>query len=310
MWICPIPEGHIQAIGYDQRGRKQYRYHTLYRAVRDATKYERLAAFGAVLPSIRERVHADLRRPQLTREKVLATVVRLLEETCIRVGNEEYRKQNESFGLTTLRSRHVRIHGATLRFHFKGKSGQVHDIELTDRRLSRVIRECQCIPGHELFQYIDEDGERCRIESGDVNAYLREITGESFTAKDFRTWSGTRETVEVLEAMGPASSQSAAKKNIVEAVKQTSVRLGNRAATCRKYYVHPAVLDAYTDGSLFDFIRDARAQPGPHGLSREEVAMMRLLEKRSLEPLKKVAADPYLGEMLEESVKALAEAVA
>lgn len=276
VWISPTPAGHMQAVGYDQRGRKQYRYHPVYRAVRDATKFTRMVAFGSALPRIRERVQSDLKLDGLPRNKVLATVVRLLEETCIRVGNEEYRKQNESFGLTTMRNRHVRIHGHTLKFHFKGKSGLLHDIELTDRKLARILYECQCIPGHELFQYLDGDGQASKIGSDDVNAYLREITGEEFTAKDFRTWNGTRESAAVLNEIGPAENQSAAKKNIVDAVKRTSERLGNRPATCKKYYIHPAILDAYTDGSLFDVMRAAEPR---NGLSREEVAVMHLLAR-------------------------------
>jgi DNA topoisomerase-1 len=191
VWISPLPEGHLQAVGIDARGRKQYRYHPLYRKVRDATKFTRMVAFGLVLPQIRERAEHDIRLQGLPKERVLATIVQLLEQTCIRVGNEEYTKQNESFGLTTLRDEHVEIDGPTIRFRLRGKSGQEHDVELHDRRLAKIVFACQCIPGQELFQYIDPDGEHRKISSGDVNDYLREITGEDFTAKDFRTWVGT-----------------------------------------------------------------------------------------------------------------------
>lgn len=303
VWICALPSGHIQAIGYDVRGRKQYRYHPLYRAVRDATKFTRLVAFGLALPKIREGVAQDLKRTGLPREKVLATVVRLLEDTCIRVGNEEYAKENDSFGLTTLRNKHVQIDGQTLRFRFRGKSGQQHDVELTDRRMARILRECQCIPGQDLFQFIGEDGEPTKITSEDVNDYLREIAGQDFTAKDFRTWNGTREGTKILEALGPAETQTAAKKNIVEAVKQTAVRLGNRPATCKKYYIHPAILDSYVDGSLFEVLRAAEPQDGAYGLQREEVAMMQLLAVHKPEPLKIIEQEKDLTKVLKRSVE-------
>lgn len=306
VWICPTPRGHMQAVGFDQRGRKQYRYHSLYRAVRDATKFTRMVAFGLTLPKIREQVEKDIQQTGLPRTKVLATVVRLLERTCIRVGNEEYRKQNESFGLTTLRNKHVQIEGQTLRFHFKGKSGQVHDVELTDRRLARILRDCQCIPGHELFRYINEEGAPTNIDSDDVNEYLRQVAGEAFTAKDFRTWNGTREAAIVLESIGPAQTQTETKKIIVEAVKQTAQRLGNRPATCKKYYIHPAILDAYTDGSLFEVLRQAEPQSGPFGLAREEVAIMHLLASHKPEPLRVIEQNEDLGAVLKKSVEQIA----
>lgn len=306
VWICQAPNGHLQAIGFDQKGRKQYRYHPLYRAVRDATKFTRLVAFGLTLPKIRAHVDEDLKLTGMPRNKVLATVVRLLETTCIRVGNEEYRKQNESFGLTTLRNKHVQIDGYSLRFRFKGKSGQVHDIELTDRKLAKIVRECQCIPGHELFQYMNGDHEPVRVSSEDVNDYLREITGEDFTAKDFRTWNGTREAAVVLESIGSAATQTASKKNIIEAVKQTAKRLGNRPSTCKKYYIHPAILDAYSDGTLFDMLRQAQPQAGPHGLAREEVAIMQLLAMHKPQPLKDIEQDKDLTGALKKSVEQIA----
>lgn len=304
VWICASPAGHIQAVGYDQRGRKQYRYHPLYRAVRDATKFTRLVAFGLEVPKIRARIAEDLKLTAMPRNKVLATVVRLLEETAIRVGNEEYRKQNDSIGLTTMRNKHVEVDGSKLRFRFKGKSGQMHDIELSDRRVARIVRECQEIPGHELFQYVGDDGEITRVSSDDVNCYLREITGEDFTAKDFRTWAGTREGAKILNDLGPAENQTAAKKNVVEAVKQAATHLGNRPATCKKYYIHPAILDAYTEGTLFEVMRNAQPQDDPNGLSREEVAIMQLLALHKPEPLKVAGTqDKDLAGALKKSVE-------
>jgi DNA topoisomerase I len=291
VWICPARTGHLQAAGIDARGRKQYRYHPLYRQVRDATKFRRMAAFGEALPGIRARVEHDMRLSGTPREKVLAAVVRLLETTCIRVGNEEYKKQNESFGLTTLEASHVRIVGQTMRFHFRGKGGKMHDVELTDRGLARIVRDCRCIPGQELFRYLTEDGEPSKIGSEDVNDYLREIAGDDFTAKDFRTWSGTREALLALEALGPAESPGAARKNVAEAVKATAERLGNRPATCRKYYIHPAIIDAYTDGSLFDVLGGVQAQENPSGLRREEIAVMRLVARHTSAPVTKAGPE-------------------
>jgi DNA topoisomerase-1 len=302
VWICATAQGHIQAVGFDQRGRKQYRYHPLYRSVRDATKFTRMVAFGMALPKIRARVEHDLKLSGMPRDKVLATVVWLLEQTCIRVGNEEYRKQNESFGLTTLRNGHVKLEGSTMQFNFKGKSGHVHKVKVTDRRLARIVRDCQCIPGHELFQYLGDDGEAYKITSEDVNSYLREIAREDFTAKDFRTWNGTAEGTKILESLGPAESETAAKKNIVDAVKQTAERLGNRPATCRKYYIHPAILDAYTTGTLFEVLRVAEPQADPHGLSREEVAMMQLIAAHRPEPVHSLKQDQDLASLLKKSL--------
>src|SRR2546423_1625725 len=215
VWICPQPNGHIQATGRDAKGRKQYRYHPRWRAVRDETKYSRLIAFGEALPTIRARVEHDLGLPGLPREKVLATVVRLLETTLIRVGNEEYARQNRSYGLTTLRNRHVDVRGTELRFHFRGKSGKEHEVALHDRRLARVMRRLQELPGQELFQYVDEDGTRASIDSDDVNAYLREIAGEDFSAKDFRTWAGTVLCAVALRELDAASGEVEAKRNVV-----------------------------------------------------------------------------------------------
>lgn len=275
--ICPSPNGHLQAVGRDARGRKQYRYHPRYREVRDQAKFSRMIAFGAVLAIIRRRVQQDLQRPGLPKEKVLATVVRLLETSFIRVGNDEYAKENDSFGLTTMRSRHVHIAGSKLMFHFRGKSGQEHTIELTDRRLARIVKRCQALPGYELFQYVNENGVRCAIDSADVNQYIRDIAGDEFTAKDFRTWAGTVLAIRELCAAGPARSEGEGQKTIVGAVKAVARRLGNRPATCRKYYMHPAIPESYLAGSLFSTMEQGVQQENAYaglGLSAEEYCMM------------------------------------
>ena len=282
VWICPSANGHLQAVGRDARGRKQYRYHPKYRAHRDEAKFSRMIAFGTVLARMRIRVERDLRRHELPREKVLATVVKLLETTYIRVGNEEYARDNESFGLTTMKDRHVRIAGAQLQFQFKGKSGQKHLIALTDRRLARIVKQCRDLPGYELFQYVDANGATHRIGSGDVNTYIRRFTGQDFTAKDFRTWAGTLLAARELDAAGPAASATAAKRAIVAAVKTVARQLGNRPATCRKYYVHPAIFDAYTDGSLFETMAQGREENAAYegrGLRPEEYAVMVIIAK-------------------------------
>jgi DNA topoisomerase-1 len=236
-----------------------------------------MIAFAKALPPIRKRVEADLRLTGLPRNKVLAVVVKLLETTCMRVGNDEYAKANCSFGLTTLRDRHVQIFGHKLKFKFRGKSGLEHDIEVDDRHLARIVQQCQDIPGYELFQYIDDDGNPCDIDSADVNAYLREIAGEDFTAKDFRTWAGTGLAAQALAEIGPGHTQTESKKNIVSAIKSVAQRLGNRPATCRAYYVHPAILDAYQDGTLIEAMRRPPARC-PDGLNPEEVCVMALVE--------------------------------
>lgn len=250
VWICARADGHLQATGRDARGRKQYRYHARWREVRDETKYERVAAFGRALPRIRRRVGADLARAGLPREKVLATVVRLLERTFMRVGNEEYVRENDSFGLTTLRERQVRVRGSRLRFEFRGKSGVEHSIEVSDPLLARIVRRMRDLPGEELFRYRDDEGATRTIESADVNAYLRDAAGEDFTSKDFRTWAGTLLAVRSLRALPRFGSAAEARRNIVQAVDAVSRRLGNTKAVCRRCYIHPAVFDAYLDGSL------------------------------------------------------------
>jgi DNA topoisomerase I len=250
VWICADPEGHLQATGRDARGRKQYRYHPRWRTVRDAAKFDRLLAFGEALPRIRARTEADLRRPGMPREKVLAAVVRLLQQTRIRIGNEEYRKENGSFGLTTLRRRHADVEGWAIRFQFRGKSGKSHTVSLSDRRLAGIIKRCQDLPGQELFRYLDEAGEPRRIESEDVNDYLRETAGDDFTAKDFRTWAGTILAARFLRECEPCSGSADGRKEIVRTIARVAEALGNTPAVCRKCYVHPAVLAAYSSGYL------------------------------------------------------------
>jgi len=278
VWICPYANGHLQAVGIDQRGRRQYRYHNEYRNIRDATKYTRMAAFGAILPRIREGIERDLQRKGLSKEKVLAAAVRLLESTSVRVGNEEYARENDSFGLTTLRDRHVKIDGEKIVFRFRGKSGQEHQIELNDRRLARIVQACRDIPGQELFQYYGGNGEICRLYSEDVNRYLKELAGDDFTAKDFRTWNGSREALAVLAEIGPCDTETGNKKKLVETVKRVAAKLGNRPATCRKYYIHPAIFDSYVDGSLFAAIGKAKPQTEAFGLDAHEVAMLQIVQ--------------------------------
>jgi DNA topoisomerase-1 len=277
VWICPSPNGHLQAIGWDVKGRKQYRYHPRYREIRDQAKFSRMIAFGTTLALIRRRVQEDLQRKGLPKEKILATVVRLLETSYIRVGNDEYSKENDSFGLTTMRDHHVRINGTKLLFRFRGKSGMEHMVEMTDRQLARIVKQCQDLPGYELFQYLDAAGEICRVDSADVNEYIRGMTSEEFTAKDFRTWAGTLLAARELYSAGPCRNAHAAKRTIVGAIKRVAQRLGNRPATCRKYYVHPAVIDAYADGRLFPAMENGREQDAAYngmGLRPEEYSVM------------------------------------
>ncbi len=248
VWICPDPNGHVQATGRDARGRKQYRYHPRWREIRDDVKYGRMIPFAQSLATIRRRTATDLRRAGLPREKVIAAVVQLLEKTLIRVGNEEYARQNHSFGLTTMRDQHARISGSKVHFEFRGKSGIRHAVDLEDRRLARIVKACRDLPGYELFQYIDERGERQVIDSADVNAYLKQITGQPFTAKDFRTWAGTMLAAAELAACEPCRSTAHGKRMINRAIDAVARRLGNTKAVCRKSYVHPAILDAYLAG--------------------------------------------------------------
>ena len=284
VWICPDPNGHIQATARDARGRKQYRYHPLYRETRDESKFRRMLEFSETLPEIRDRVERDLRARDLTRRQILATVVRLLDKTLIRVGNDEYARENRSFGLTTMRGRHLEIRGAKLHFTFRGKSGVNHAIAVTDRRLARIIQQCQDLPGQELFKYLDSNGRRQTISSDDVNAYLREITGRDITAKDFRTWAGTMLAARELFLLGPAKSQREAERNMISAIDAVAKRLGNTRATCRKYYVHPGLVRAYLQGLTAPLAitpppARARREHPTAALRREEVAVLQFLQE-------------------------------
>ena len=270
VWISPRANGHIQATGRDQRGRKQYRYHDAWRQVRDADKYDRVIAFGRALPRLRAQVEADLKRRGLPREKVLAAVLRVMELTLIRVGNEEYARTNKSFGLTTLRDRHAKIGATTATFRFRGKSGKDHETGFTDRRLARVVKACQDLPGQRLFQYLDEDGERCSVESADVNDYLRAALGDDFSAKDMRTWAGTVAAARALSLQDACQSEAQTKRNINTCVKAVAGLLGNTAAVSRRAYIHPAVLDAYAAGAL-----PLKARAAPRAF---ELSVLRLLE--------------------------------
>jgi DNA topoisomerase-1 len=283
VWICPDPDGHLQATGRDARRRKQHRYHPRWRDIRDETKYTRMIAFAKALPAIRRRVKRDLRLSGLPRNKVLATVVRLLEVSLIRVGNDEYARDNDSFGLTTMKDRHVHVNGATLRFQFRGKSGKRHNVDIRDRRLAKIVKSCQDLPGQELFQFVDDDGKLQDVHSHDVNQYLREITGQDFTAKDFRTWAGTVLAATALREFEQFGSQKEAKKNIVQAIEAVSQRLGNTAAICRKCYVHPDVIDSYMTGSLVETLKqraEKQLTSSLRQLSAEEAAVLGLLQQK------------------------------
>ncbi len=285
VWICPNPEGHIQATARDVRGRKQYRYHPAYREARDRSKFRHMLAFSEVLPRLRSRIERDLRAPDHTRRQLLATVVRLLDKTLIRVGNDEYARENNSFGLTTLRRRHVRVDGGTLRFSFRGKSGVEHSISLSDPRLARIIQRCQDLPGYELFQYLDAAGRRQSVSSDDVNAYLRDLTASDVTAKDFRTWGGTMLAAVELRAMGAGASRREADRNILRAIDAVAERLGNTRAVCRKYYVHPALLRAYLMGQTVPLPKvngraHNRRRKAGAALRRDEIAVLQFLQQR------------------------------
>jgi DNA topoisomerase-1 len=283
VWICRQPLGHLQATGRDARGRKQYRYHPRWRALRDESKYERMLSFGKALPSIRGAVDAALRQPGLPREKVLATIVYLLEATMMRIGNQEYARDNKSFGLTTLRERHVRLDGSKVRFHFRGKSGVNHEVEVQDRRLANIIRRTLDLPGQDLFQYIDDDGNPHTVGSADVNEYLQAIAGEDYTAKDFRTWSGTVLAAVALLEYEKFDSEAQAKKNVVQAIESVAKKLGNTPTICRKCYVHPAVIESYLDGTMLKALRRRarqQLQEEVHSLHPEEAAVLALLQHR------------------------------
>jgi DNA topoisomerase-1 len=281
VWISPSPRAHIQATGRDARGRKQYRYHERFRALRDAAKYHHVLRFGQKLPALRRRLSHDSGRRGLERDKVLSAVIRILERTCIRVGNDRYAEDNGSFGVTTLRDRHARVRGTALDLDFKGKSGKRHRIHLDDARLSRIVRSCKDVPGQRLFQYFGADGVHHAITSGDVNDYLRRITGEPFSAKDFRTWSGTLLAINALAAIAPEQTLTARRREIKRAIATVSEELGNTIAVCRKSYIHPAVIDQYTTGQLETTYRKAtrKAQRHPiRGLTKPETIALRWLE--------------------------------
>ena len=284
VWICPTPNGHLQAVGRDARGRKQYRYHPRWRKVRDEGKYGKMLLFGKALPKIRARVEQDLARAGIPREKVLAAIVRLLETTLMRVGNEEYAKTNKSYGITTLRNRHVKVEGSShIHFDFRGKHGTEHHIDLRDKRLASVVRRCQELPGQELFQYLDETGTARAIGSEDVNEYLRSITRAEITAKDFRTWAGTNLAALALRELETFDSQAKRKRNVVQAVEAVSKMLGNTPAICRKCYIHPAVFDGYLDGSLLQALKkraDEKLANPRGGLKAEEAAVMGFLSRQ------------------------------
>lgn len=305
VWICSLANGHLQATGRDARGRKQHRYHSRWREIRDANKYDRMLDFAKNLPAIRAKVQEDLALPALPREKVLATVVRLLETSSIRVGNEEYARRNNSFGLATMRNRHVSVSGSKIRFEFRGKSGVHHALDLSDRRLARIIKQCQELPGYELFQYISDEGTRCSIDSADVNNYLRDIAGDDFSSKDFRTWAGTVLAARTLRELQGAKSNAQLKKNIAQAIESVAGKLGNTKAVCRKCYVHPAVLEAYADGSLFKLSRLRQKKPKAgwmNELTNEEAPLLTLLSRR-MSPDAPASAKSELRSQLKRSLK-------
>ena len=282
VWICPDPAGHLQATGLDARKRKQYRYHRRWREVREETKYARMISFAQALPKIRAQVEKDLSLHGLNHRRILATVVRLLELSLIRVGNEEYERENASYGLTTLKNRHVDVNGSEISFHFRGKSGKQHRIDVRDRKLAQIVRRCQDLPGQELFEYVDQEGKVQDVKSTDVNEYLKEITGEDFTAKDFRTWAGTMLAALALQEFEKFDSKTQAKKNVVKAIESVAARLGNTPSICKKCYVHPDVLEGYLDGTLVKALsrRAKKISGNLHALDPEEAAVLTLLQRR------------------------------
>lgn len=281
VWICPSPNGHIQATGRDARGRKQYRYHDRWREVRDENKFDRLAHFAKVLPNIRRQVAQHLKLPGLGRQKVLATIVRLLERTFIRIGNEEYARENKSFGLTTLKNRHVSLRGAQVLFRFRGKSGRQHEVDLTDRRVATIIAKCQDLPGQDLFQYVEDNDEVQNVTSQDVNEYLRQISGEDFTAKDFRTWGGTVLAAIALSKQQEFETKKQAKSNIKTAISAVAEVLGNTPAVCQKCYIHPRVIEAYVSRTRIAGLNGAGKELKPINLHAAERAVLKFLRARS-----------------------------
>jgi DNA topoisomerase-1 len=283
VWICADPGGHIQAVGLDEKGRRQYRYHPRFRDVRDFAKFHHMMDFAAALPRLRQQVATDMAERGLGRRKVLATVIHLLETTMIRVGNPAYAKQNKSYGLTTLQTRHVKIDGPQLRFHFKGKSGKTWNLSLRDRRVAKIVKACQELPGQRLFQYLDDAGERQAVSSADVNVYLKAVTGSDITAKDFRTWTGTVLAAMALVEFERVDSEARAKKNLMRAIEHVSASLGNTPTICRKCYVHPEILSAYLDGALLIEVReviDNQITENLEGLRPEEAAVLAFLRAR------------------------------
>ncbi|HEY1952112.1 MAG TPA: hypothetical protein VGG76_04850, partial [Gemmatimonadaceae bacterium] len=295
VWICPDEDGHLQVTARDARGRKQYRYHPQFRQHRDGTKFERMFELSDVLWKVRERVESDIALPGLARDKIMATVVWLLETTLIRIGSDEYRKANKSFGLTTLRRRHVAVVGSELRFEFRGKSGIQHAVSVTDKRIARIVQRCQELRGEELFKYLDDEGKRQEVDAEDVNAYLQEVTGRDITAKDFRTWAGTMLAAEALRAMGPAETKREAERNIVAAVDMTAKRLGNTRSVCRKYYIHPVLIEAYLEGSVLppqpDRQWSKRKAKGPV-LRQHETEVLAFLKARIKPKARRAASRP------------------
>lgn len=280
VWICRHASGHLQVTGRDVRGRKQYLYHAEWRQFRDQTKYTKMISFGEKLPALRRRIKRDLALKGLPREKVLATIVAIMDQAHIRVGNDEYARENDSYGLTTLKHEHVKVRGSKVKFHFRGKSGIVHDICIDDPRVARVVKTCDDLPGRELFAYKNENGELVDVTSTDVNDYLRSVADESFTAKDFRTWGGSVVAARCLFGLGPCQSEREQKRFVLHAVRETAAKLGNTVSVCRKYYVHPAITDAFSDGSLFK-VKATRVRLG--GLRKSEaflLALLRSAEKR------------------------------
>jgi len=303
VWICPHQDGHLQVTARDGRGRKQYRYHPQFRQQRDGTKFERMFELSDVLWKIRERVESDITLPGLARNKIMATVVWLLETTLIRIGSDEYRKANKSFGLTTLRRRHVAVVGSEMRFEFKGKSGIQHAVSVADKRIARIVQRCQELRGEELFKYLDDDGKRQEVDAEDVNAYLQEVTGREVTAKDFRTWAGTMLAAEALRAIGPAKSKREAERNIVAAVDVTAKRLGNTRSVCRKYYIHPALIEAYLEGSVLPPMPERpwskRKSKGPT-LRQHEMDVLSFLKARLKPKTRRLAAVAKPSEPIEQ----------
>ena len=306
VWISPREDAHLQATGRDAKGRKQYRYHPEWRTVREETKYHRVIAFAEALPKIRKRIEEDLRTSSLCKEKVLATVVQLLQVSLIRVGNEEYAQANHSFGLTTMRNRHAEVHKSTIRFRFRGKGGKLHELEVSDRRLARVIQKCQDLPGQHLFEYINDEGTPTPIHSEDVNEYLRSISGQEFTAKDFRTWTGTLLAAIALHKVREVTKKHAARQNVVSAVESVAKALGNTPAICRKCYVHPAVIDSYLNGELAKNLRlkaDSELSNRLDQLRPAEAAVLAFLREEMENRAKKKSQD--LGPVLVKSLAGL-----